>query len=84
MEDAKLAVQRRKELEAAETEAVELQRRLDAAGLRVQYAQQQVDTFSHEHARDLLAERAADARELAVQLTRAGHELVRLHRLTSP
>jgi transcriptional regulator len=80
LEDAKLAVQRRMELEAAEAEVVDLQRRVDAAGLRVHHAQQQLDEFQREHAHDLLDERAADARQVALELTRAGHEVIRLHR----
>jgi hypothetical protein len=55
LENDELAGQRRKELQAAEAEVIELQRRVDAAGLRVQRAQQQVDAFTRERARDLLA-----------------------------
>jgi hypothetical protein len=80
LEDDKLAVQRRKELQAAEADAVELQRRVDAAGLRVQHAQQQVDTFARERARDLLAEREQPARTVALELSRAVGEVLRLHR----
>jgi hypothetical protein len=83
MEDDKLAAQRRKQFEAAEMETVELQRRVDAAGLRVQHAQRQLDEFQCEHAHDLLDERATDARQLALELTRAGHEVIRLHRAYS-
>lgn len=79
-EDAKLAAQRRKELEATEADVLDLQHRVTAAGLRVDRAQGAADSFTQQHARDLLEERAADARELAMQLTRAGHDVVRLHR----
>jgi hypothetical protein len=80
LEDDKLAVQRRKELQAAEADAVEVQRRVDAAGLRVQHAQQQVDTFARERARDLLAEREQPARTIALELSRAVGEVLKPHR----
>jgi hypothetical protein len=50
------------------------------AELRVEDAQRAADLFAQDHARDLLEERAADARELALSLTRSGHEFVRIHR----
>lgn len=79
-DDATLAAQRRKELQAAEGAVLDLQHRVDAAGLRVERAQQQLDEFQRERARDLLEERVAEAREVALKLTRGGHDLVRLHR----
>jgi hypothetical protein len=80
LEDHKLASQRRKELQAAEADAVELQRRVDAAGLRVQHAQQHVETFARERARDLLAEREQPARTVALELSRAVGDVLKLHR----
>jgi hypothetical protein len=80
LEDDKLAAQRRKELQAAEAEAIELQRRVDAAGLRVEPAQQQLDTFARERARDLLAEREQPARTVALELSRAVGEVLKLQR----
>jgi hypothetical protein len=53
LEDDKLAAQRRKQFQAAEAEVIDLQRRVDAAGLRVQHAQQQLDEFQRDHAHDL-------------------------------
>ena len=80
LEDDKLAARRREELHNAEAEVIDLGHRVAAAGLRVQRAQQQLDEFAHERARDLLAEREPKARTVAAELTAAGHELLRLHR----
>jgi hypothetical protein len=79
-EDDKLVAHRRKDLEAAEAEVLDLQHRADASPLRVDRAQRQADTFAAEHARDLLDEREGEAREVAANLTRAAAEVVRLHR----
>jgi hypothetical protein len=65
---------------AAAAQVDDLQHRVAAAELRVDRAQRQADDFTATRARDLLEERAVDARELASRLTRAGHEVVRLHR----
>jgi hypothetical protein len=78
LEDDKLAAQRRKELQDAEAEVIDLGHRVAAAGLRVQRAQQQLDEFAHEHARDLLAEREPNARTVAAELTASVHETLRL------
>jgi hypothetical protein len=80
-EDGRLVAKCRKDLEAAKAEVLDLEHRVAAAWLRVERAQAEADTFQAEHARELLEEREAEARELAEQLTRAGHETVRLHRL---
>jgi chromosome segregation ATPase len=68
----------------AHDEAVErvrdFEQRLDGAKLRVARAQQAMDTFIGEHARDLLQEREPRAREVAAALTRAGADLLRAHR----
>lgn len=79
-EDQRAVAASRKAEEAAVAKVKDLQDRLTGAGIRVERAQREADTFAEEHARDLLEERAADARELALNLTRAGHEVVRLHR----
>jgi hypothetical protein len=79
LENDKLASQRRRELQAAEAEVIELRRRVDAAGLRVQRAQQQVDAVTRERARDLLAEREQPARTVALELSRAVGEALKLH-----
>jgi hypothetical protein len=70
----------RKTEEAAVAKVRDLQHRIDGAQIRVERAQAQADTFAHEHARDLLDEREAEARQLADNLTRAGLEAVRLNR----
>jgi hypothetical protein len=54
--------------------------RATAAGLRVERAQAEADTFQADHARELLEEREAEARNLAANLTAAGLEAVRLNR----
>ena len=79
-EDAKLAQRRRQEVDAAAADVLDLQHRFDAAGLRVQRAQAEADTFQAEHACELLEEREPEAREIAGELTRAGLEALRLHR----
>jgi hypothetical protein len=70
----------RKTEEAAVAKVRDLQHRIDGAQIRVERAQAEADTFQVEHAGELLEEREAEARELAVKLTGAGHEDVRLHR----
>jgi hypothetical protein len=80
LEDAKLAAHRRKELEAAEAAVIDLGHRVAASGLRVQRAQQQLDEYQGAHARDLLAEREQPARTVALELSRAVAEALRLHR----
>jgi hypothetical protein len=79
-DDGKLASRRRSELDAAASDVLDLQHRVDAAGLRVARAQAEADAFQAEHARELLEEREAEARELAAKLTSAGHEAIQLHR----
>jgi hypothetical protein len=56
----------------------ELQRRVDGAALRVARAQQQLDEFQRERARDLLAEREQPARTIAADLTASVQETLRL------
>jgi hypothetical protein len=78
-DDTKLVQQRRQELQAAEAEVKDLAHRSKAARLRVERSQRAVDNFASERAQDLLEERVPAARDVALQLTRAGHELVRAH-----
>jgi hypothetical protein len=78
-DDAKAIQQRRQELQAAEAEVKDLAHQSKAAGLRVERAQQQLDSFLRDNAKALLEERLPAAREVALHLTRAGHELVRAH-----
>jgi hypothetical protein len=78
-EDQRAVTASRKAEEEAVAEVKELQYRLTGAEIRVERVQRDADTFAREHARELLDERAADARELALKLTRAGHEVIELH-----
>lgn len=78
-DNAKLVQQLRQEMQAAEAEVKDLAHRSQAAGLRVERAQQAVDNFAAEHGQELLEERAPAAREGALQLTRLAHETVRAH-----
>ena len=79
-DDPKLAARLRQELQAATDEVFDLQHRYDAAGLRVQRAQAEADTFQVDHARELLDEREPGARALAENLTRTVLEAVKLHK----
>jgi hypothetical protein len=78
-DNAKLAVRRRREADAAAAAVLDLQHRLNAARLRVGRAQAEADAFRAGHARELLDEREAEARELAAKLTSAGLAVVRLN-----
>ena len=77
-DDAKLAGLRRQELQAAEGDVANLGNRAGAAGLPVERAQQELDAFQREHARDLLEEREQPARTVAAELTASVHETLRL------
>jgi hypothetical protein len=79
-EDAKLAVRRRREVDAAAAAVLDLQHRFDAAGLRVERAQAAADAFVAEHARELLDEKEAAAVEVADKLSAGGQALVQLNR----
>jgi hypothetical protein len=70
-DDTKLAPRRRQEVDAAAADVLDLQHRFDAAGLWVERAQAEADSFQAEYARELLDEREPEARELAEALTRA-------------
>jgi hypothetical protein len=70
----------RKAEETAVAKVRDRQHGIDGARIRVERAQAEADAFQAEHARDLLDEREGEARELADNLTRAGHEAVRLNR----
>jgi hypothetical protein len=69
VEDATLAQQRRKQLEASEAKAIDLGHQVTAAAQRVELGRRAADTFAQEHARDLLAEREQAARTVAAELT---------------
>jgi hypothetical protein len=77
-EDQRAVTIARKAEQAAVAQVYELQHRIDGAALRVQRAQQQLDEFAHEHARDLLAEREQPARTVAAELTASVRETLRL------
>jgi hypothetical protein len=79
-EDQQVVTASRKAEGAALAKLEDLQLRLAGAELRIEGAQREVDTFTQQRARDLLEERAADARELTLKLTRSGHEFIGLHR----
>jgi hypothetical protein len=79
-EDERAIARARKTEEAAVAKVKELEHRCAGAQLRAVRAQQELAEFTRDNVDRLLSERAADARELAVELTRAGHELIRLHR----
>jgi chromosome segregation ATPase len=77
-EDARLAQQRRKQLEAAEAKVIDLGHQVTAAAQRVERARRQLDEFQRHHARDLLDEREQPARTVAAELTASVHETIRL------
>jgi hypothetical protein len=79
-ENQRAVTSARKAEQAAVAQVRELQHRLDGAAIRVGRAQAGADTFQAEHARELLDEKESEARTLAENLTRAGHEVVQLHR----
>jgi hypothetical protein len=57
----------------------DLHHRQQGAQRRVERAEQQLDSFRRDDAKALLEERVPAAREVAMNLTRAGHEFVRAH-----
>jgi len=69
-DDAKLARERRGELQAAEAEVVDWQHRVTGAELRAQRARDELQSFT-ENAHALLDEREPTAAEVANELTRA-------------
>jgi len=76
-EDAKLAQQRRMQLEAAEAKVIDLGHQVTAAAQRVERARRQLDEFQRDHAGDLLAEREQPARVVAAELTADVHKALR-------
>lgn len=80
VEDQRAVTAARKTEEAAVAKVRELQHRANGAELRVDRAQQALDEFQRDHARDLLAEREDTARTVAAELTRSVRETVRLAR----
>jgi chromosome segregation ATPase len=79
-EDAKVARERREELERAEGEVLDAQHRVSGAELRAQRAREELATFMRDHGRDLLAEREQTAREVAAELTEAVAAVVKARR----
>jgi hypothetical protein len=71
--------QARKAEEAAIIKVKDLQHRLTGAAIRVERTQGEADAFAREHARDLLAEREQPARTVALELSRAVGEVLKLH-----
>ena len=64
--------------QAAIAKAGELRHQVDGAGLRVERAQADVDSFERDHARDLLAERERSARTVTLELAANVAETLRL------
>jgi hypothetical protein len=79
-EDAKLAQQRRKQLEAAEAKVIDLGHQVTAAAQRVGRARRQLDEFQRDRARDLLDERQQPARTVAAELTASVHQTLNMAR----
>jgi hypothetical protein len=80
LEDAKLARERREELERAEAEAFDAQHRVGGAELRAQRAREELAAFTAENARALIEEREETANAVAARLTRAVAEVVKARR----
>jgi hypothetical protein len=80
LEDAKLARERREDLERAEGEVLDAQHRVGGAELRAQRAREELATFMRDHARELLDEREQTANEVAAELTRTVAAVVKAHR----
>lgn len=79
-DDQRAVARARKAEEEAVAEVRELQHRVDGAALRIERAQAQHDEFLRDRARDLLEEREQPARALAIDLSRAVGEVLKLHR----
>jgi hypothetical protein len=77
-DDKRAVSSSRKAEEAAVAEVKDLQHRVSGAEIRVERAQREADTFTREHARDLLEERKQPARSIAAELTASVHETLRL------
>jgi hypothetical protein len=78
-ENARLAHERRNELQRAETDAADQEHRVAGAELRAQRARGELDSFIAESAQALLEEREGLARELAAELTAAVDAVVKAH-----
>jgi chromosome segregation ATPase len=76
-ENAKLAGERRDELQRAEADVADQQHRVAGADLRAERARQELDSFVAANAQALLEEREPLARELAAELTSAVDAVVR-------
>jgi hypothetical protein len=67
-EDQRAVARARKGEQQAAAKASELHHQVDGAGLRVERAQADIDSFERGHARDLLAERERSARTVTLEL----------------
>jgi hypothetical protein len=77
-EAERAVAQAHKAEEAAVATAGELQHQVDGAGLRVERAQADVNSFERDHAHDLLAERERSARTVTLELAASVAETLRL------
>jgi hypothetical protein len=78
-EDAKLAGERRDELQCAEADVADYQHRASGAEVRAERARAELDGFLAENALTLLEEREGLGRELAAELTAAVAQVTRAH-----
>jgi hypothetical protein len=79
-DDQRAVARARKTEEEGVAEVRELQHRVDGASLRIERAQAKHDEFLRDRARGLLEERAQPARTVALDLSRAVAEVLKLHR----
>ena len=77
-EDQRAVARARKGEQQAIAKAGELRHQVDGAGLRVERAQADADSFERDHARDLLAERERSARTVTLELAASVAETLRL------
>jgi hypothetical protein len=77
-EDQRAVARARKGEQQAIAKAGELHHQVEGAGLRVERAQADVDSFERSHARDLLAERERSARTVTLELAASVAETLRL------
>jgi DNA repair exonuclease SbcCD ATPase subunit len=80
LENARLAHERRNELQRADADVADLEHRVAGAELRAQRARGELDSFIAENAQALLKEREGLARELAAELTSAVAAVVKARR----
>jgi hypothetical protein len=77
-EDERAVAEARHAEEQAVAKVRELQHQVDGAGIRVERAQQQLDSYERDHARDLLAEREQSANTVTAELTHAVQQTLML------